>query len=119
MQPLLRGIFLTSDHPAATAAFYREVARLPVEKVGKEPDYVYWKYDSHGMQLAIHDARQFAVYTNPPVTDSNVTHLYFKIASQEQFLAHLESQGITPFSADDVVVTVIDPDGRKVMFGTA
>ena len=36
-----------------------------------------------------------------------------------QLLAHLASLGVAPCSTDDVVVTVVDPDGRKVMFGTA
>ena len=33
--------------------------------------------------------------------------------------ARLEQLGIEPYSVDDVVVTVTDPDGRKVLFGTA
>lgn len=71
------------------------------------------------MQLAIHDAKAFAEYAYPPLSNSNLTHLYFKIEDQRTFLAHLESLGIMPLAIDDVVVTVTDPDGRNVMFGTA
>ena len=119
MNPLLRGIFLTSDDPASTARFYREVARLELEQIGDGSTYVYWKVDMDGLQLAIHDARRFAHYTHPANSQSNLTHLYFKIESQQQFLEHLKTFGIEPHAIDDVVVTVEDPDGRKVMFGTA
>ena len=47
------------------------------------------------------------------------THLYFKVESQEDFLERLRKLNIKPQSTDEVVVTVLDPDGRKVMFGTA
>jgi hypothetical protein len=101
------------------AKFYREVARLDLEQIGSEGGYVYWKMDENGLQLAIHGAKEFAEYTYPVHLDSNVTHLYFKVDSQEDFLEHLASLGVEPYSTDDVVVTVVDPDGRKVMFGTA
>jgi hypothetical protein len=58
-------------------------------------------------------------YTHPPIANSNLTHLYFKIADQKSFLSKLASSGLSPLSINDVVVTVVDPDGRKVMFGTA
>lgn len=54
-----------------------------------------------------------------PNTEFNLTHLYFTISDRGDFLAHLDGLGISPFTADDVVITVIDPDGRKVIFGTA
>lgn len=119
MKVVLRGIFLTSETPEQTAKFYEDVASLELERVGSAGGYVYWKYDKGGLQLAIHDARQFAKYTHPAHPDSNLTHLYFKIDNQESFLEHLKSLGIMPYAADDVVITVTDPDGRKVMFGTA
>jgi hypothetical protein len=53
------------------------------------------------------------------VAGSNLTHLYFKIEDQRTFLAHLDNLCVAPLSVDDVTVTVIDPDGRKVLFGTA
>jgi hypothetical protein len=34
-------------------------------------------------------------------------------------LERLATAGIMPHSVDEVVVTVADPDGRLVMFGTA
>jgi len=71
------------------------------------------------LQLAIHDAVKFAEYTNPARSDSNLTHLYFKIENQKQFLDQLSAMGVTPYAVDEVVVTLSDPDGRKVMFGTA
>ena len=114
-----RGIFLTSEKPEATAKFYEQVASLPLEAVGKPDEYIYWRLDRDGMQLAIHDAKAFSVYTYPPLAGSNLTHLYFKVEDQKAFLAHLQSLHIQPMSVDDVVVTIIDPDGRKVMFGTA
>jgi hypothetical protein len=119
MQVSFRGIFLTSDQPAATADFYREVAGQPLEAVGDEGQYIHWRLDRDGMQLAIHDAAAFASYTHPPLAGSNLTHLYFKIDDRDAFLARLTGLGVEPLSVDDVVVTVIDPDGRKVMFGTA
>jgi catechol 2,3-dioxygenase-like lactoylglutathione lyase family enzyme len=119
MNALLRGVFLTSENLARTADFYRDVAGLELERVGNANEYVYWRIDKNGVQLAIHDARAFAEYTNPAKLDSNVTHLYFKVDSQAGFLAHLKDLGAVPCSVDDVVVTVVDPDGRRVMFGTA
>ena len=119
MKSTLRGIFLTSEKPEVTAKFYRSVANLELEEVGSPGGYVYWKADKNGMQLAIHDAKQFAAHTYPPRPDSNLIHLYFKVDSQPDFLGHLDSLGISPFAIDDVVVTVVDPDGRKVMFGIA
>jgi len=114
---MLRGIFLTSADPAATARFYRDVAGLDLEEIGD--GYRYWKLDRDGMQLAIHDAEAFADYAHPPLAGSNLTHLYFKIDDQAAFIARLQGLGVTPFAVDAVVVTLTDPDGRKVMFGTA
>jgi hypothetical protein len=56
----LRGIFLTSTDPAATATFYKNVAGLALEEVGSESKYRYWKVDDGHVQLAIHDAAAFA-----------------------------------------------------------
>jgi hypothetical protein len=116
---MLRGLFLTSEQPADTARFYREVAGLPMEQVGESGGYVYWRLDDGRMQLAIHDAKAFSDYTFPVVCGSNATQLYFHIEDQQAFRARLEQLGIEPYSLDDVVVTVTDPDGRKVLFGTA
>jgi len=118
MKTALRGVFLTSENPRATATFYEQVAALPLVKVGVE-GHVYWRVDTNNIQLAIHDAKAFAPYTHPARIDSNVTHLYFTIDDHEAFLRHLEHLGVPPLSADKAVITVIDPDGRKVMFGTA
>jgi catechol 2,3-dioxygenase-like lactoylglutathione lyase family enzyme len=119
MTSRFRGVFLTSEHPDMTAKFYEQVAGLRLAKIGGEDQYVYWRFDADGMQLAIHDAKAFSGYTYPALAASNLTHLYFKIADQRAFLSHLEQVAITPIGIDDVVVTVVDPDGRKVMFGTA
>lgn len=118
MKTTFRGVFLTSTDPAATARFYREVAGLPLEQAG-EGGYTYWRIDRDGMQLAIHDAQAFADYAYPPNRHSNLTHLYFTIEDREVFTEHLTDLGIEPLTTDDVVVTVIDPDGRNVMFGIA
>ena len=56
---------------------------------------------------------------HPVVLSSNVTHLYFKISDQQTFLAHIDALGLVPVAVDEVVVTLKDPDGRTVMFGTA
>jgi len=45
---MLRGVFLTSEQPADTARFYREVAGLPMEQVGESGGYVYWRLDDGG-----------------------------------------------------------------------
>ncbi|MFD9899150.1 VOC family protein [Mesorhizobium sp. NPDC059025] len=119
MPMMFRGIFLTSTSPGETAEFYRRVAGLPLEQVGTPGSYVYWRVDRDEIQLAIHEAAAFAAYAHPPLAGSNLTHLYFKIDDREGFLARLEALAIEPFALDDVVVTVEDPDGRKVMFGTA
>jgi hypothetical protein len=92
---------------------------LELEEVGGPNDYIYWKLDQCGMQFAIHDAQKFASYAYPARPDSNVTHLYFHIESQSKFLEHLSQFNVTPYLLDEVVITVIDPDGRKVLFGTA
>lgn len=119
MDTRFRGVFLTSEKPEETARFYEQVAGLPLETVGTPGQYVYWRLDRDWIQLAIHQARAFADYAYPPLAGSNLTHLYFKIADQKAFLTRLKSLQIQPVSVDDVVVTVADPDGRKVMFGTA
>lgn len=119
MAPPLRGVFLTSDNPEATARFYRDVAGLALEQVGGPSTFVYWRVDHDGLQFAIHSAQRFAQYTDPALRQSNLTHLYFKIENQSQFLARLRAFGLEPYAIDDVVVTVEDPDGRKAMFGTA
>lgn len=119
MSARFRGIFLTSSAPAATAAFYAEVASLDLEVVGSPGTYRYWRLDRDGIQVAIHDAAAFAPYCDPPLVGSNLTHLYFRIGDQAAFLAHLRRQGIEPAFVDDIVVTVTDPDGRQVLFGTA
>ncbi|HEU4576895.1 MAG TPA: VOC family protein [Polyangiaceae bacterium] len=118
MSTLFRGVFLTSKDPASTARFYRDVAGLELEQMGGEGAYVYWRVDHDGLQLAIHDAQKFAAYTHPPKPESNLTHLYFKVESQEDFLERLRKMNIKPQTTDEVVVTVLDPDGRRVMFGT-
>jgi hypothetical protein len=114
-----RGVFLTSEAPEATAAFYERVASLPLEVVGSPGEYRYWRLDRDGMQLAIHEASAFSTYTHPSLPGSNLTHLYFRIEDQGAFLVRLDELGIRPASVDDVVVTVTDPDGRQVLFGTA
>ena len=119
MSTRFRGVFLTSSAPEATAAFYAAVAALELETVGSPETYRYWRLDRDGMQIAIHDAAAFASYCDPPLAGSNLTHLYFRIDDQPAFLAHLERLGIEPAFVDDVVVTVTDPDGRQVLFGTA
>ena len=68
---------------------------------------------------ATDDQRRCHDLFRPSLAGSNLTHLYFKVEDQKAFLAHLKSLHIQPMSVDDVVVTIIDPDGRKVMFGTA
>jgi len=90
-----------------------------MEKVGVEGGYGYWRLDRDRMQLAIHDAKAFADYAHPALPNSNLTNLYFSIEDQIRFLAHLESLGLAPDATDHVVVTVVDPDGRKVLFGIA
>ena len=119
METKLRGVFLTSENPEATAKFYKTVAVLQLEQMGVEGQYIYWRIDHGGMQLAIHNASAFASYAHPAQAGSNLTHLYFKIDDQKAFLRHLDDLGVSPLATDDVVVTVVDPDGRKVMFGTA
>lgn len=119
MDATFTGVFLTSEKPEATAKFYEQVALLPLETVGTPGEYIYWRLEHAGMQLAIHEAKAFADYAYPPLAGSNLTHLYFKIEDQKAFLAHLESLQIKPVAVDEVTVTVSDPDGRKVMFGTA
>lgn len=118
MNTAFRGVFLTSADPAATARFYRDIAGFPLERAG-EGGHSYWRLDRDGMQLAIHDAQAFAAHAYPPNRDSNLTHLYFHIEDRDAFTAHLRDLDVEPFAVDDVVVTVVDPDGRKVMFGTA
>ena len=114
-----RGVFLTSEQPDVTARFYRDVARVAIEEVDSAGTYRYWKYDDGQIQIAIHDARAFADYAFPPRTDSNVTHMYFHIADHAAFLEQLRMQHIEPKAVDPVVITLVDPDGRIVLFGTA
>lgn len=119
MQATFRGVFLTSEKPEVTATWYQQVAALPLERVGAPGEYNYWRLDRGGIQLAIHDAKAFADYAYPSLAASNLTHLYFKIDDQVAFLAHLAQLDCQPVAVDEVTVTVADPDGRRVMFGTA
>lgn len=116
---ILRSVFLTASDPDRTARFYMDIAGLPLERVGPEDGYRYWKYDSGGVQFAIHDAEMFATYSNPPEQNSNLIHLYFQVADQSAFLNMLAEHNLTPRSVEEVNVVVDDPDGRKVLFGTA
>lgn len=114
-----RRVFLTSDRPGVTAKFYERVASLPLETVGNSDQYMYWRLERNGVQIAIHGSKAFADYAHPPVANSNLTHLYFQIEDRDEFLERLHSFHITPSEIDDVTVTLIDPDGRHVLFGTA
>src|SRR5262245_34346386 len=76
---ILRSVFLTSEHPARTTQFYRDVAGLAFEEVGSAGGYLYWKVDDGQMQIAIHGAKDFADDSFPCVPTSNLTHLYFQI----------------------------------------
>lgn len=87
MTASFRGVFLTSNHPEATATFHRAVAGIPLETV-IAGEYTYWRVDRDGMQLAIHDAQAFAEYAYPPEPGSNLTHLYFTIDDRGAFLDH-------------------------------
>ncbi|MGO2863037.1 MAG: VOC family protein [Brevibacterium sp.] len=118
MQSKFRGVFLTCDDAEVTADFYRDVAGVPLEAVSSD-EYTYWMLDIDGVQIALHDAKAFADYSYPPNPSSNLTHLYFRIPDLEAFLDHVQSVGAPLIEVDDVVVTLEDPDGRKVMFGTA
>ena len=60
-----------------------------------------------------------ALWPDRFVEESNLTHLYFKIDDRNAFLERLQKSNRNPFLTDDIVITVLDPDGRKVMFGTA
>ena len=121
MESTFRGVFLTCTDAEATAAFYRKIAGLPLTTEGDE-EYSYFVVEAGetgGVQLALHSAEAFADYAFPPVAESNLTHLYFRIPDQAEFLERIKNAGTPLVAVDDVVVTVEDPDGRKVMFGTA
>ena len=121
MESTFRGVFLTCTDAEATAAFYREIADLPLTTEGDE-EYTYFVVEAGetgGVQLALHSAEAFADYAFPPVAGSNLIHLYFRIPDQAEFLERIKDAGTPLVEVDDVVVTVEDPDGRKVMFGTA
>lgn len=118
MDSTFRGVFLTCTDTEATAAFYRDLAGLPFETAGNG-EYTYFVFDADGVQIALHGAEAFADYAFPPVPESNLTHLYFRIPDQQKFLERVQHAGAPLIEVDDVVVTVEDPDGRKVMFGTA
>src|SRR5699024_12531453 len=75
--------------------------------------------DVDGVQIALHGAEAFADYSFPPVAESNLTHLYFRIPDQAEFLERIRHAGTPLIAVDEVAVTVEDPDGRKAMFGTA
>lgn len=114
---IFRGVFLTSDNPSATAKFYAEIAGVKFEEVSSS-NYTYWKYNEGDMQIAIHDAKSFADYAHPANSESNLTHLYFKLENKDDFLRHLEIFNLSPHIVDEFNVIVLDPDGRKVLFGT-
>ncbi|MGC3956374.1 MAG: hypothetical protein QM804_19400 [Propionicimonas sp.] len=105
-------MFLTSTDPAAAARFYREVAGLPLEEVG-EGGYTYWRLDRDGMQLAIHDAQAFAGYAYPPEPGFQPHPPVLHDRGPQRFRHPPGRSGIEPSATDDVVVTVVDPDGRR------
>ncbi|MGC3020802.1 VOC family protein [Brevibacterium sp. FAM 24630] len=118
MESTFRGVFLTCADAEATAAFYRDIAGQPLTTAGSD-EYTYFLVETEGVQIAFHSAEAFADYAFPPVAESNLTHLYFRIPDQAGFLERIRHAGVPIVAVDDVVVTVEDPDGRKVMFGTA
>lgn len=118
MTARFRGVFLTCQDSVKTAAFYRDLAGVPLEEAGDD-EYTYYRLEVDGIQIALHDAHAFADYSFPPNSESNLTHMYFRIEDQQAFLKDVRSVGAPLIDVDDVVVTVQDPDGRKVMFGTA
>lgn len=118
MESTFRGVFLTCTDAEATAAFYRDLAGLSLETAGND-DYTYFVFEVDGVQIAFHGAEAFADYAFPPLPESNLTHLYFRIPDQQEFLERVQHLGAPLIEVDEVVVTVEDPDGRKVMFGTA
>lgn len=119
----LSGTLLTSRNPNRTAKFYLNIAGLKLQKIrhGDTPEH--WEGHSQGIHFAIHNAKFFAKYTYPAVTKSNLTHLYFSISDVKQFNERLRKHKLRLFCppesvAGETVMTVQDPDGRKVMFGT-
>lgn len=118
MQSQFRGVFLTCKDAEATADFYRDVAGVSLVTSGSD-EYTYWTLDVDGIQIALHEASAFAEINLPTDPESELTHLYFRIPDLEEFLSHVKSVGAALIDVDDVVATVEDPDGRKVMFGTA
>src|SRR5699024_11190960 len=83
LDPTFPGVVLTCTDAEATAAFYRDIADLPLEATGDE-DYTYFAADVDGVQIALHGAEAFADYSFPPVAESNLTHLYFRIPDQAE-----------------------------------
>ena len=97
MESTFRGVFLTCTDAEATAAFYRKIAGLPLTTEGDE-EYSYFVVEAGGVQLALHSAEAFADYAFPPVAESNLTHLYFRIPDQAEFLERIKNAG-TPLVA--------------------
>jgi hypothetical protein len=111
--------FLNGRRPGSNCTVLCRGCALKLEQVGEDGGYRYWKLDDGDFQIAIHDAKSFSAYTYPAFNESNVTHLYFNIESQAAFINRLNGMSIEPYTANDVVITVVDPDGRKVTFATA
>lgn len=117
----LSAILLTSANPSVTARWYEKTLGIEFQKEAHEGP-THWACETGGMHFAIHNAKSFAKYCHP-IRKANATHLFFTISEIDRFLSKVKKMKLKPALPIEEVgrskmVTLRDPDGRMVIFGT-
>jgi catechol 2,3-dioxygenase-like lactoylglutathione lyase family enzyme len=128
-----KSIVLTSDTPDATAAFYREVAGLPLEEERHRGTVRHWACQVGSLHFAIHERKTFWLSATPtgegkgeatsaPAPGDSVTVVSFTTDDLNGVLERLASRGVEVAARTKIgpmsFVAVRDPDGRHLCFGT-
>ena len=117
----MKSVVLLSDTPEVTAAFYREVMRLPLETERHRGTERHWACQLGSIHFAIHERKTFwlpsALAGEPPATVVS-----FTVENLEEMVAHLATHNVQIVARTKIgpmsFVAVRDPDGRHVCCGT-
>jgi hypothetical protein len=115
----VKSIVLTSTAPDTTAAFYRDIAELPLEQERHRGTDRHWACQVGNLHFAIHDRDTFWL----PSSDGGATIVSFTVPDLDAISARLAAHNIEIIARTKIgpmsFLAVRDPDGRNVCFGTA
>jgi catechol 2,3-dioxygenase-like lactoylglutathione lyase family enzyme len=115
-----KSVVLTSRHPDATAAFYREVLEIPLEQENHRGTQRHWACQLGSMHFAIHEDATFWLHAQPGHVESTIVS--FTVEELEPVLARLEQRGVAVIARNQIgpmsFVALRDLDGRQVCLGT-